>query len=224
VGVHDPSLIKVGNTYYIFGSHLAAAKSTNLMSWQMVANGVSPSNPLFNNVVTELSQAMSWAETNTLWAADVARLPDGRFYMYYNACRGDSPRSALGVAVANNIEGPYTNIQVMLRSGMWGQPSEDGTIYDANVHPNVVDPHVFFDKNNRLWMIYGSYSGGLFILEVNTNTGLIRPGGWWGAASAVTARSTRLWGTRRETTRVVVRCALGLLLAAGGATGLLATY
>ncbi len=28
VSVHDPSVVKVDDTYYIFGSHLAAAKST----------------------------------------------------------------------------------------------------------------------------------------------------------------------------------------------------
>ncbi|MDX3775414.1 glycoside hydrolase family 43 protein [Chromatiaceae bacterium AAb-1] len=180
VGVHDPSVIKVGDTYYVFGSHLAVAKSTDLMNWQLVADGVNGSNPLFDNVLAELQETFDWAETDTLWAADVIQLADGKFYMYYNACRGDSPRSALGVAVADHIEGPYVNKQILLKSGMWGEPSEDGTIYDAQVHPNVVDPHTFFDKNGKLWMIYGSYSGGLFILEMDPATGLTLPGQGYG--------------------------------------------
>ncbi|WP_218573432.1 family 43 glycosylhydrolase [Rheinheimera lutimaris] len=100
VGVHDPSVIKVADTYYVFGSHLAAAKSTDLMHWQQVADGVSSNNPLFANVLTELAETFAWAQTDTLWATDVIQLADGKFYMYYNACKGDSPRSALGVAVA----------------------------------------------------------------------------------------------------------------------------
>ena len=48
--------------------------------------------------------------------------------MYYNACKGDSPRSALGVAVSDNIEGPYKNKGIFLKSGMEGK-SEDGTTY-----------------------------------------------------------------------------------------------
>ena len=35
VGVHDPSIVwePASQTYYIFGSHRAAAKTTDLMSW-----------------------------------------------------------------------------------------------------------------------------------------------------------------------------------------------
>ena len=36
VSVHDPSVIRAEDgTYYIFGSHMAAAKSTDLMQWQI---------------------------------------------------------------------------------------------------------------------------------------------------------------------------------------------
>ena len=85
--VHDPSVIKVDETYYVFGSHLAAAKSNDLMKWEQVANGVSSTNPLFEDVVTELKETFDWAQSDTLWAADVIQLEDGKFYMYYNACR-----------------------------------------------------------------------------------------------------------------------------------------
>jgi len=178
--VHDPSVIKTGDTYYVFGSHLAAAKSTDLMNWTKVADGVSNSNPLFTNVLTALADTFSWAQSDTLWAADVVQLDDGKFYFYYNACKGDSPRSALGVAVADKIEGPYVNKQIILKSGMWDQPSEDGAIYDARIHPNTVDPHTFRDKDGKLWMIYGSYSGGIFILAMDKATGLPLPGQGYG--------------------------------------------
>ncbi|MFM9597987.1 hypothetical protein ACKI1O_52935, partial [Streptomyces scabiei] len=38
VGVHDPSVIETDGTYYIFGSHLAAAKSTDLLNWEMISS------------------------------------------------------------------------------------------------------------------------------------------------------------------------------------------
>ena len=175
VSVHDPAVIKVADTYYVFGSHLAAAKSTDLQNWQKVADGVNAANPLFANVLAELAETFAWAETDTLWAADVIQLADGKFYMYYNACKGDSPRSALGVAVADNIEGPYVNKQILLKSGMWGELSEDGQIYDARIHPNVVDPQAFFDQEGKLWLVYGSYSGGIFLLELDPQSGLTKP-------------------------------------------------
>jgi len=173
--VHDPSVIKVDDTYYVFGSHLAAAKSKDLMNWERFASDVNINNPLFEDVHKELEETFGWAQTSTLWAADVIQLPDGKFYMYYNACKGDSPRSALGVAVADHIEGPYKNLGIILKSGMWDEISHDGTIYDARVHPNTVDPHVFFDKNGKLWMTYGSYSGGIFIMEMDPTTGMPLP-------------------------------------------------
>jgi len=169
--VHDPSIIRVDNSYYVFGSHLAAAKTSDLMNWQLIAAGVNNANPLFNNVLTELSETLAWAQSDTLWAPDVIKLGDGRYYMYYNACKGDSPRSALGIAVANQVEGPYVNQGIILKSGMWGLPSEDGTIYDARKHPNTVDPNVFYDATGNLWMVYGSYSGGIFILRLDPQTG-----------------------------------------------------
>lgn len=171
VSVHDPSVLKVDDTYYIFGSHLAAAKTKDFMKWEQISSEVNPANPLFENVVEELKETFEWSQSDTLWAADVIQLEDGKFYMYYNACKGDSPRSALGVAVADSVEGPYEDSGIILKSGMWDEESEDGTIYDATVHPNAVDPDTFFDKDGKLWMTYGSYSGGIFILEMDPKTG-----------------------------------------------------
>lgn len=178
--VHDPSVIRVDDTFYVFGSHLAAAKSGDLMSWESIASGVADGNKLIPNVKAELKETFAWAQTDTLWAADVIQLGDGKFYMYYNACKGDSPRSAMGVAVADHIEGPYRNLGIILKSGMWGQPGEDGEIYDATKHPNVVDPDAFFDKYGNFWMVYGSYSGGIFILKMDPKTGMPLPGQGYG--------------------------------------------
>ena len=33
VSVHDPSIIKADGTYYLFGTHLADAKSSDLINW-----------------------------------------------------------------------------------------------------------------------------------------------------------------------------------------------
>ncbi|QKS43852.1 S-layer homology domain-containing protein [Paenibacillus cellulosilyticus] len=181
VSVHDPSVIKVDDTYYVFGSHLAAAKTKDLMNWTLVASGATADNPLFEDVTQNLAETFEWAESDTLWAADVIQLADGKYYMYYNACKGDSPRSAMGVAVADSIEGPYVDKGIFLKSGMWGEISDDGVnIYDLAIHPNVVDPDAFFDKEGNFWMVYGSYSGGIFILKMDQETGKPVPGQGYG--------------------------------------------
>ena len=171
--VHDPSVIRAEDgAYYIFGSHMAAAKSTDLIRWEMISTDAGRGCTLVENVQEQMKEALQYAQTDTFWAPDVQRLNDGRYYLYYCTCRGDSPLSMLGAAVSESPEGPYENLGVFLKSGYPG--------YDANNLPNVVDPCVFFDKEGRLWMVYGSYSGGIYILEMNPDTGFLMEGQGYG--------------------------------------------
>lgn len=180
VSVHDPSVIKVEDTYYVFGSHLQAAKTNDLMNWTQISTGPQEGNKLIPNPKVEMKEALEWAQTDTFWAGDVIQLQDGKFYMYYCNCKGDSPRSALGIAVSDHIEGPYKDLGIILKTGMWGEKGEDGKSYDATVHPNAVDPDVFFDKDGKLWMVYGSYSGGIYIMEMDPATGFPYEGQGYG--------------------------------------------
>src|SRR5699024_7849157 len=171
VSVHDPSVVVADGCLYVFGSHLAAARSRDLQRWTSVADLVTPENPLFEDVTEELSEALEWARSTTLWAPDVRATEDGRYRMYYCACEGPSPRSAMGTAIADDVEGPYRDEGIFLRSGMWDQTSEDGEIYDATVHPNVIDPEACVDAQGTPRLVYGSYSGGIFLLELDPQTG-----------------------------------------------------
>ncbi|MBO4416111.1 MAG: glycoside hydrolase family 43 protein, partial [Lachnospiraceae bacterium] len=38
--------------------------------------------------------------------------------------------------------------------------------------PNCIDPCVFYDDDGNLWITYGSWSGGIFMLALDENTGL----------------------------------------------------
>lgn len=173
VSVHDPSIVEVDGTYYIFGSHLAVAKTTDLMNWTLVDSGVKKNNKVIPDAMSEMSEAFTWAQTNTFWAPDVIHLEDGRFYYYYCNCEGSKPLAALGVAVSDNIEGPYKDLGVILKSGQNPDTlDENGDVYDATIEPNVVDPCVFYDREGKLWMMYGSYSGGIYILELDKKTGM----------------------------------------------------
>ncbi|WP_234985824.1 LamG-like jellyroll fold domain-containing protein [Demequina sp. NBRC 110051] len=183
VTVHDPSVVTDGDDVWVFGSHGASAHTTDLMNWTQHSIDLSQSsaNPLFDDVYAELAETFEWAQTSTLWAADVIELPDGTFAMYYNACKGDSPRSALGLATSDTVDGGYEDQGILLKSGMWDQESENpGEIYDATVHPNAVDPDAFYDAEGNMWMVYGSYSGGIFILELDPETGVPLPGQGYG--------------------------------------------
>lgn len=172
VSVHDPSVVKDGDRYFIIGSHLDSAFSDDLVNWTKYSQGVKDGNPLIPNVTTEMEEALKWSKSSTFWAGDVQKIGD-KYYMFYNACEGTSPLSAIGVAEATSIDGPYEDRGIIIKSGRSGKllGYEDTYInYNPNVHPNAIDPHVFFDADNKLWMVYGSYSGGIFILEMDEKT------------------------------------------------------
>ena len=168
VSVHDPSVIRADDgLYYIFGSHMAAARSADLISWDLISRDAGAGCTLVENVQEQMKEALAYAQTSTFWAPDVQQLQDGRYYMYYCTCRGDSPLSMLGLAVSDRPEGPYENKGVFLKSGYPG--------YNAANLPNVVDPCTFFDRDGQLWMVYGSYSGGIYILQMDGETGFPLP-------------------------------------------------
>ncbi len=55
--------------------------------------------------------------------------------------------------------------------------NENGKITDAKNNwgeqwPHAIDPAVFYDDAGNLWMIYGSWSGGIYSLQLDENTGL----------------------------------------------------
>lgn len=168
VAVHDPSIMRAEDgRYYIYGSHMQAAWSDDLVNWKLFSK--IDKCTLQPEYAVEFKEALQWAETGTFWASDVIRLADGRYYMYYCTCEGSKPLAALGVAVADSPEGPFENIQILLKSGEPG--------YDATVYPNAIDPNAFFDASGeRLYMVYGSYSGGIYLLELDPTTGLILEG------------------------------------------------
>lgn len=167
VTVHDPSVIKAGSRWYVYGSHGASAWTEDWMHWNQVATSVTAGNPAhFNTFQTQLSELIGWTAATTLWAADVIQLGDGKFYYYYNVWTNLSGyRSYMGLAVADGIEGPFTDIGEIMRGGT------GVTGFNPSIHPNTIDPDVFYDQTGRLWMVYGSYSGGIFILELDATVG-----------------------------------------------------
>ena len=187
--VHDPSIVRAEDgTFYVIGSHLAMASTPDLVTWTSVADGVNDANPLFNTYATEIADGIDYVGGHVgSWASSIIQLADGRWYFYYDHCATaddglcDYPRSYLGVAVSDNIEGPYSNLGIFLWSGQTDDEIANGfgvgdiTSYIPGVHPNVIDPHVFYDNDGGLWMVYGSYSGGIFILEMDDTTGMPLP-------------------------------------------------
>ncbi|MDQ0112180.1 LamG-like jellyroll fold domain-containing protein [Paenibacillus harenae] len=219
VSVHDPSIVKDGDTYYVFGSHIEAAKSTDLMHWTRFTNGYAATdNALFGDLSANLAESFDWAGENdadslggfSVWAPDVLWNADyvnedgskGAYLMYYSAS-STYIRSAIGIAASQSIEGPYEYVDTIIYSGFtqdtamdensvidkkWTNTNipeliEDGVLeestawfngngsYKNSVYPNAIDANLFYDEEGKLHMTYGSWSGGIFLLEIDKTTG-----------------------------------------------------
>ena len=183
-GVHDPSVIKGDDKIFIIGSHLDSAITEDYINWERYGSGVKNGNPVIPNVQEDMKEALKWAKTTTFWAGDIVRMKDGKYYYYYSVCEGTSPLAAIGYAVSDTVEGPYENKGIIMKSGRAGKlltyEPDRHIQYDPNIHPNAIDPTVFYDKEDQLWMVYGSYSGGIYVLEMDEATKMPVPGQGYG--------------------------------------------
>lgn len=227
ISVHDPSIYSFldedgKEVFYVFGTHIAQAKSRDLITWDVPNNSEYQNmedNLIFGNTVENLAETFEWSGHNdadseggfNLWAPDVIWNPDfkwangdlGAFQMYYSAS-STWRRSSIVTMVSPTIEGPYRYVDTIIYSGFSEEDGRDGSDRNINYHgthldelieagvidgfnpkwtktlgreyntdyaPNAIDPTVFLDENDELWLVYGSWSGGIHVLPLDPETG-----------------------------------------------------
>lgn len=229
VSVHDPSVVETKNgEYYIFGSHLAGAKSKDLVNWTSLGSDYDnvTDNWLYGNLRDNLKESFLWAGYDdgdssggkyAVWAPDVLWNPyyrnkDGSkgAYMIYYSASSTWRRSCIGYGVSKDIEGPYTYVDTVMYSGFTKDGKTDGNSsrntrwdndylnlkeltdsgvlkdgisdqwfkgneWNHNYGPNAIDPTLFFDQSGKkLYMVYGSWSGGIYLCELDRETGEVK--------------------------------------------------
>jgi len=68
-----------------------------------------------------------------------------------------------------------TNIPTLVKEGKVssvrsGWFNSNGS-YNNSLYPNAIDPTLIYDNSGNLWMTYGSWSGGIYILQLDKKTG-----------------------------------------------------
>jgi arabinan endo-1,5-alpha-L-arabinosidase len=220
VSVHDPSIVWDPNskTYYIFGSHRAAAKTTDLMSWtaftapwktatsdnaansaafetpavkKVKKGGVDVDLPAFSATKWSAKGGSGYSVDGNMWAPDVIYNKAMKKWCMYLSINGSGWYSSIILLTADDIEGPYLYQAPVIISGF-----KNGTEYKetdlelvlgsqsslperyaiggkwGDRYPNNIDACVFYDEEGKLWMSYGSWSGGIWMIELDENTGL----------------------------------------------------
>lgn len=197
VSVHDPSIKVFDGKYYIYGSHMEAAVSEDMQTWTRNANGYRDNNPMFNNLFEEGLGIFDYSGdygngSYAVWAPDVIYIEELGKYVMYSCTSSTYIKSNLFYATADSPEGPYTYQGPLLYSGFTKDDIATTDVYDYvteeyaadtylklsgaynnDLWPNCIDPAPFYDADGRLWMVYGSWSGGIFLLELDPATGLV---------------------------------------------------
>ena len=201
VSVHDPSIVwePVSQTYYIFGSHRAAAKTTDLMSWTAFQAPWATATSRDATNSDALAEAVKWSKRGSstysvdgnMWAPDVIWNKAMNKWCMYLSVNGDNWYSSIVLLTSDNIEGPYLYQGSVVFSGFHTGTTYKSTDLEKAIgtqaslpsryavgngwgrrYPNCIDPCVFYDEDGKLWMSYGSWSGGIWMLELDENTGL----------------------------------------------------
>jgi arabinan endo-1,5-alpha-L-arabinosidase len=169
--VHDPSIMKEGNTYYCYSTDVAFGAevqpglqirtSTDLIKWTFVG-WVFPQLPAMGSAFIT---ANSGTPFGALWAPYALKV-GSQYRLYYSLSSAVPRLSVIGLATASSPLGPWTE------QGLAVTSKNDNT-----VQTNAIDPTVVTDPAGNQWMYYGSAWDGIYKLQLNPATGLaLNPG------------------------------------------------
>src|ERR1700678_57140 len=164
-GVHDPSIIKEGKTWYLFGTATEAKRdgelsvlcSQDLHQWTRCGY-VLPGIPQWIR--------KECPDVKELWAPDISYF-DGLYHLYYafSAHRKDS-----GIALLTNQTLDPENSQYR-----W---VDQGLVLRSNANDdfNAIDPNLVLDSDGQAWLVYGSYWSGIKMRKLDRQTGKLMTG------------------------------------------------
>jgi arabinan endo-1,5-alpha-L-arabinosidase len=145
----------------------------------------------FNAYEWSRQSAEGYDISGNLWAPDVIWNPTMQKWCMYMSVNGEKWLSSIVLLTADDIEGPYTYQGPVVISGFRNSYFDHKTDLDLVIGqqpafperynrymewgkrwPNNIDPCAFYDEEGQLWLSYGSWSGGIWMLQLDESTGL----------------------------------------------------
>jgi len=173
--VHDPSCLKIGDTYYMYTTDaiyrerrkeatdknipvgfIQVRTSKDLVNWNFEGWA-------FPDIPAEakqwvLDQANGKGASN-IWAPYILQYKN-KFRLYYCVSAFGLQTSYIGLAESESPLGPWTQKSCVVKTKRGDKM-------------NAIDPSIVTDQSTgKVWMHYGSYFGGLFAVQLNPETGL----------------------------------------------------
>ena len=159
---HDPSTVKFENGKYFYfstGNGIQAVQSPDLKQWKITK-------PIF-----EKDKFPSWITDlvknfkGHFWAPDVIFM-NGYFYVYYSCSSFGSAVSAIGVVRSKSLDADdakyaWEDLGLVVKS-------------EKKTDFNAIDPGLVRDTDNKIYMTYGSFHGGIGVVVIDSISGKIK--------------------------------------------------
>lgn len=185
--------------YYVMGTQLEAAYSKDLLNWTHFQPSFSINGSVTNDFLKVFAESAAWSNHHdnakmkeNLWAPDVIYNRALKKWCLYFSVNGDDWLSSIALLTSDRIEGPYEFKGTVVCSGMDNFSSGLGNIdykkvtgsdriasrymkdgkWIGEYGSSCIDPSVLYDEKGNLWMFYGSWSGGIFLIKMDENSGL----------------------------------------------------
>ncbi len=174
--IHETKTVTIGGKSVAFGNYDAAA-------WNCALPGTDEDNKEF-----------AWTVDGNMWAPDIIYNPVMKKWCQYLSLNGPRWNSCIILLTADAITGPYVYQGPVVFTGFLNDTDERISFHKTDLElvigeqqslparyrqnawgdywPHAIDPTVFYDEDGKLWMAYGSWSGGIYMLELNEENGL----------------------------------------------------
>jgi arabinan endo-1,5-alpha-L-arabinosidase len=159
-GVHDPCIIRQGGTYYVFvtngppGNLIPIRCSPDLIHWKLCGH-------VFDRLPDWATREIPGARAP--WAPDIS-FYNGQYHLYYAVSTFGSRNSAIGLATNGTLD-PGDPAYRWIDQGMVLRSHQESDDW------NAIDPNLFIEKPDRLWLNWGSFWGGIKMRRIDPATG-----------------------------------------------------
>lgn len=150
---HDPVMIHVGATYYLFttGPGISVWTSPDRQCWTFQGPVFTATPSWVEEVVPEFH--------GHFWAPDIVAR-DGLFYLYYSASAFGRNTSAIGVATNPTLDPNDPEFH-------WTDHGKVVESWPGVTNWNAIDPQYIEDRDGTPYLAFGSFWGGLKIARLS---------------------------------------------------------